>query len=319
MITIGIIGAGVSGLSTAILLQEAGYKVNIYCRERPQQTTSAVAAAIWMPFIAEPRELVNHWSLRSYEIFAHLAATNQQAGVSMVDFCVLPIDEGPLHWEAAVPEGTIRKADLAELPEGYQHGYIARVPMIETPIYLAYLIARFEARGGQLMEKELSALEDVGQNYPVVINCSGLGAKELCNDQEMYPVQGQIVKLAPMEGIRYVSDDDGPNSLAYVLPRKDGIVLGGTAVKGAFDTQVNEAVRTNILERCQRLVPELKKGKVIGSVVGLRPARSSIRLELDSERAVVHNYGHGGSGYTVSWGCAQAATALAIEYIKSQR
>ncbi|MEM1320739.1 MAG: FAD-dependent oxidoreductase [Bacteroidota bacterium] len=315
MQTTTIIGAGISGLCTAIVLQEAGYPVCIYTKEKPQATTSAIAAAIWMPFIAEPREQVNQWSRRSYEVYAEQAQREPAAGVHMVDFLVLTPTDAPLSWESAVPAGTVRRAAAAELPPDYQHGYKVLVPMIETPIYLRYLLDRYARNGGRIVQQKIDSLADFVAKQGLVINCSGLGAAALCDDEEMYPVQGQIVGVAPMEGLPYIADDEGPNRLAYVLPRQDVIILGGTAVVKATSTVPQAAISEAILARCQRLVPALKEARILHSKVGLRPARSRIRLEADPTLNVIHNYGHGGSGYTVSWGCAETTATLAIERI----
>ena len=172
---IPIIGAGISGLCTAITLQESGYPVRIYSSAPPQATTSAIAAAIWMPFIAEPRELVNQWSRRSYEVYAGQAQTAPEVGVSLVDFLVLTPSDAPLPWESAVPAGTITKAAAVDLPRGYQYGYKVLVPMVETPLYLRYLLDRYAKGGGSIVIQHIDSLTDFAARQELVINCSGLG------------------------------------------------------------------------------------------------------------------------------------------------
>jgi D-amino-acid oxidase len=108
-------------------------------------------------------------------------------------------------------------------------------------------------------------------------------------------------------------DEESPNALAYVLPRRDVVVLGGTAEEGDRELRPREATTRDILERTRRLQPELEHATFIGAAVGLRPARPAVRLEADhlaDGRTVVHDYGHGGSGFTLSWGCADEVAAI---------
>ena len=304
MKTIGIIGAGVSGLTTAIRLQDNGYSVVIHTQDLPSQTTSAKAAAIWMPFNAEPVEQVNRWSHFSFSVFETLA-TVPDSGISMVPFLVLkPVEQSPA-WSVAMATHQFRKARPDELPAGYSYGFMAEVPLIETPVYLPYLLNRFRQNGGQLIQEKITDIAPLLSHYDLVVNCSGLGAAQLFDDQELYSVQGQLVKVEKKTGIHCCVDDEGPNALAYVIPRKDCIILGSTADAGIYSTDPVAEKTEGILQRCIELAPELSTAKVIQAEVGLRPARSAIRCELDQPMKVIHNYGHGGSGYTVSWGCAE--------------
>ncbi len=311
-----ILGCGVSGLTTGICLLEAGYTdVQIIAAQLPPHTTSNKAAAIWFPYKVNPQDLVLKWSMESYAIYQELAK-DTATGVHFVDWFVLEqslTDEAPW-WAAELPPNAYRKAEQSELPKGYAQAHIANVPMIETPIYMQYLLQRFKEKGGLIEIRRINSFEEVLQENAesVLINCTGLGAKNLCEDIGVYPIQGHIVQLeaATNEEIRYLADEAGQNALAYMMPRKDCIVLGGTAEAHQYDLEVNEQVVADILERCERLQPKLKGRKVLGSYVGLRPYRSEIRLERELHRPIVHNYGHGGSGFTVAWGCAKEVLEL---------
>ncbi|MEZ4884066.1 MAG: FAD-dependent oxidoreductase [Chitinophagales bacterium] len=314
-----IIGCGVSGLTTGICLLEAGYaNVKIISASLPPQTTSNKAAAIWFPYKAEPQDLVLKWSMESYAVFEALSKQTS-TGIHFVDWCMLErltSDVIPW-WVADLPPHAYRKARADELPEGYQQAHIANVPMIETPIYMQYLLQRFEANGGRIEVGMVKNIADLLQQYPetTVVNCTGLGAKTLCKDDALYPIQGHIVQLeaSDNECILYLADQEKPNDLTYMMPRKDCIVLGGTAEEHEYGLEVDEKVVEGILERCERLQPRLKGKKVIGAYVGLRPYRSVIRLEKEADLQVIHNYGHGGSGFTVSWGCAKEVVRLIAE------
>jgi D-amino-acid oxidase len=112
---------------------------------------------------------------------------------------------------------------------------------------------------------------------------------------------------------RWLIDDDHPDGLTYVVPRDTDVVLGGTADRGAEDPEPDPAVEAGILARARALVPALRDAEVVSRAVGLRPVRPSVRLERADAggRTVVHCYGHGGAGVTLSWGCAAEVVALA--------
>lgn len=310
---INIIGSGVIGLTTAIVLLEKNYDVSITAEHSVHNTVSAKAAAVWFPFKVEPRAKAKQWSSESYEIFEKLAVL-PHSGVSMVDFLILIKEEEDAWWKSAIPEKSLRKARTEELPTGYDLGYMMNVPLIETPIYLDYLLARFYKLGGDIVLKKIKDIEEVGEKNDFVINCTGLGAVDLVGDQQMYPIRGQIVKVDPIANIDGFAEDyasgEGLNELAYLIPRSDCMVLGGTTDIGQIDLEPNEETTQRIIEDCMELAVDLETVTVQSVVVGLRPGRSTVRLEKEEGRNIIHNYGHGGGGFTVSWGCADEVSTL---------
>ncbi len=146
----------------------------------------------------------------------------------------------------------------------------------------------------------------------LIINCTGLAARDLIPDPLLYPVHGQIVKVAPVPNISCIAADfpfgTGTDKIAYVIPRKDCLVLGGTAIKHFDDLNSNPEITTEIIERCKQIAPKLNHLKIQSVEVGLRPGRSEIRIERVGN--IIHNYGHGGAGFTVSWGCANQVIQL---------
>lgn len=305
MKNVTVIGCGVIGLTTAIHLERAGYSVKIVTNKLHFRTTSAIAAAIWMPFKAEPADLVNQWSLETYSIFKEMSK-DPITGVSMVDFNYLLQEDISPDWKDAIPAEAIRKADKKELPKPYQYGYIARVPLIETPIYLEYLFDEFR---GEIIMDEVLSFEELRPEDGMVINCTGLGSRLLLEDKDLYPVKGQVVKVKRTENILYAADDH-PDHFFYIIPRKDCIVLGGTAEAHQYNTSPSKAATQKIISNAQKIAPELKSSEIIIAETGLRPYRHSIRLEKEPDKNIIHNYGHGGSGFTVSWACANAVLKL---------
>ena len=128
-----------------------------------------------------------------------------------------------------MPVGKLYKAKSSDLPAGYQHGFFTRVPMIETPIYLPFLQKRFLDNGVMLTVCEVKNLAEIAAEADWLINCTSLAAGKLTGDKDVFPIRGQILKVDPMPGLSYLADDDGPNALAHIFPRKDCTVLGGTA------------------------------------------------------------------------------------------
>jgi D-amino-acid oxidase len=308
-----VIGAGVSGLTSARLLLEEGHEVTLRSREDPLETTSAVAGALWYPFEAGPPERVDRWARRAYARFRELAA-RATPGVRMESLLDLRSPAiAPPGWVRAL-EGFRLLEDLQEeagAAPPFEQGWSARVPVIETGLYLPWLLAEVRARGGRLERGALASLA-AERGFDLIVNCSGLGARELCADGECFPIRGQIVRVARGAVDRALVFQQADHSFGYVIPRAHDCVLGGTAERGVSSLAPDPRATEAILARCRGLEPRIA-GRVQSVAVGLRPGRSSIRLEaerLADGRIVVHDYGHGGCGVTLSWACAEDVVHL---------
>ncbi|GAA3378373.1 FAD-dependent oxidoreductase [Streptomyces sannanensis] len=307
---VDVVGGGVIGLSTAVVLAEHGHQVRIWSREEPEATTSAVAGGLWWPYRIEPEELVGDWSLASLRVYEELAKDPEETGVRLVPGVMAETALSALGpWGAAVPE--LREATTQEL-RSYGHGLRARLPLIDMPVHLRYLRRRLESAGGVLELRTVTDLDAVGT---VVVNCSGLGARTLVPDTGMRPVRGQLV-IVENPGVDewFVAAGRTSSETSYLLPHPYGLVLGGTAEEDAWDLVPDPATAAAIVERCARIRPEVAGARVLDHRVGLRPARDGgVRLEAErrpSGALWVHNYGHGGAGVTVAWGCAETAARL---------
>lgn len=307
-----VVGAGVIGLTTAIRLLERGFAVLVLARELTPHTTSDAAAAIWYPYLAEPRERVLGWSRATLQTLA--AARAPDAGVSEIRLLELfdRAADAPW-WRDALPD--FAWARPGDLPPGYVAAYDLRVPLVDTPVHMRWLMGRVRALRGAIRREPVARLDDLLADAPLVVNCAGLDAGTLAGDPSVEPVRGQVVRLERVEGVSTaLVDEAGPLALTYIIPRPTDIVVGGTAERGRRDLEPDPAVAAAILERARTLEPRLAGARVLSHAVGLRPVRPTVRLELEPrpEGAIVHNYGHGGAGFTLAWGCAEEATALAL-------
>jgi D-amino-acid oxidase len=306
-----VVGCGVIGLTTAISLRESGLDANIVTAELPEATTSSVAAAIWYPYKAYPEDLVLSWGRKTYEVLEKLSATSE-SGVLMRDGVEIWHEPASDPWWAdAVPY--VRRLRTDELPPGYSTGHAFVAPVVEMPVYLSHLMDRFAASGGNVERRTLSSLDEVSGETRVIVNCAGLGARDLVADAFMYPIRGQIVRVRNPGLKRFVLDEENPEGVTYIVPRSDDCILGGTAEEGEWNLEPDPETARGILSRCKSLEPQLEGAEVLEHRVGLRPGRPAIRLEREDGPAdvpLIHNYGHGGSGITLSWGCAEATLEL---------
>ncbi|WP_329125952.1 NAD(P)/FAD-dependent oxidoreductase [Streptomyces sp. NBC_01465] len=296
-----VVGGGVIGLTTGIVLAESGHRVRVWSRDPAGATTSAVAGALWWPYRIEPEQLVGDWSLQSLRVYEELAADPEATGVRLV--------RGVQYGERLAGLGSWARsvAGLTEEPEGLW----ARLPLIDMPAHLGWLRARLEAAGGTVEERTVSGLDEVPAE--VVVNCTGLGARELVPDPDVRPMRGQLV-VVENPGIEewFTSVDHEASETTYCFPQPGGLILGGTAQEDVWDLRPDPAVAEAIVARCARIRPEIAEAKVLDHRVGLRPVRPSVRIEREQlgRSVLVHNYGHGGAGVTVAWGCAGAAARL---------
>jgi D-amino-acid oxidase len=299
-----VVGAGVVGLTAAVRLREAGVDAHVVARDVGEATTSSVAAALWYPYRALPEEAVTRWSAVTYEVLAGLAARGE-AGVALrwgTELFRAPV--GDPWWRAAVP--VLERA--RDLPPGWADGYRLPVPVADMAVYLPWLGGRLAALGGTVTRREVHDLGALLAEADAVVDCAGLGARALVPDPAVTPVRGQTVVLGQVGLEEWLLAQDDHVQLTYVVPRGRDIVCGGTAEDGAESTSPDPATAAAVLERCRALVPALRDAPVLAHRVGLRPARPTVRLEADGP--VVHCYGHGGAGVTLSWGCAADVTAL---------
>jgi D-amino-acid oxidase len=304
-----VVGGGIIGLTAAARLRRRGAEVTVWTPEPPERTVSAVAAAAWYPTRTgfDPRVL--RWAAATYEQFRR-DAYDGVPGVLVRETRNLERSgaTGEPWWAPAVP-------GVRYLPAGppWTREVRFRAPLVEMGTYLPWLRERLVAAGARVVRRRIDRLEEALVEAPVVVNATGLAAGALCGDPDVLPARGQIVLVANTGIFTSVRDEGEPGT--YVHPRTRDVVLGGTWQEGDWNTVPDPATRDAILERCLALVPELAGAPVVGERVGLRPVRRGgprVEAEKWPGGTVVHAYGHGGAGMTLSWGCADEIAALTL-------
>ncbi len=298
-----VVGAGIIGLTTALTLEEHGHEVRIVAAATGPLTTSAVAGAVWFPYRAGPPHKVAAWAAHTRRWLEELSA-DPDTGIDVLTGFEITKDEGvapPSPWWAANIGVSRVPAPVIGAPLAWRF----TAPRVEPSKFLPWLTARLRAQIEQRAVIDLAA-----EPGDVVINCTGLAARELADDDQIYPLFGQIVitDIGDVDVRVTVTDHRDVDSIFYVIPRRDELVLGGCSLPwppGApapSDVEITE----RILAQARAL--GLPIGRVRTERTGLRPYRLEVRLEREGR--VIHNYGHGGAGFTLCRGCGEEVAAL---------
>ena len=329
MKSIAIIGAGVSGLSCGIRLRETGFDTTILAARRSPNTTSNRAGAVFTPFRAGDDRRVRGWTQSSYADFCDIATRNNpETGITVGPLWELfhtPQPTAP--WWADLVADARR---LAAVPAGYVDAFAASMPRMDMTRYMPWLERRFAALGGRIIERSVRSFDDLSRDeFGLIVNCAGLGARELCRDPAMTPLRGQILHVPRIATIDTALCEEGRGqTVTYVFPFRDYMVLGGTYEPGEETETTDPAALAAIVVRCNDMLERCGFGRFadlagapLRTLAGLRPARrvgsdfESVRLEMEllgDGRNVIHNYGHGRTGVSLSWGCAAEVTELAL-------
>lgn len=338
-----VVGAGIIGLSCAVRLAEAGFEVAVLARELAQETTSALAGALWLPTGGESDPRWATWALDSLQELTRVGRTDSAAGVRLLPGVLAhrrrphgvpwPFRPATLDLDGAA-DGALADLDQPRrLPEvtpvddpspGFSFGFAtAPVPVVDMPVHLRHLQRRLDAAGGCLTRLPLAALPERG----VVVNATGLAARMLTPDPAVRPLTGQTVVVSdPGLDAWWYDGDDAGQVRTYAIPHGGRVVLGGGAVLDQWAKDADPKVGERILQRVRAVLPQLAGATVLGHRVGMRPWRPTVRLETehrptreDPAHTVVHCYGHGGNGVSLAWGCAGEVVARVQAAVDGQR
>ncbi|XP_011154710.1 D-aspartate oxidase isoform X1 [Harpegnathos saltator] len=321
---VAVVGAGVIGVTSALAVKSAfpNYHVKIFADAFSPDTTGDGSAGLWSPFFLcdTPAEDIYRWAGRTHRWLEQLwkAGLSSETGVSLIPVirvisgneCDTDLAWLKLVYGAQELSGEQLRRLNEEHKSNYKMGRHFLTYTSEPVLLLPWLMKKFSNLGGEMERRKVKALHELAEEgYDLIINCSGLGARELVPDKTVTPIRGQVYKVkAPWTMQCFVVDDD---ETYYIIPNVEDVVLGGTHQEDDFDCTVREEDSKRIHAGCCRLMPSLKAGRMSRAWVGLRPGRPRVRLECENVRAaggkefkVIHNYGHGGSGVTLCWGCA---------------
>ncbi len=342
-----VIGAGVSGLTSALCLRQKGFEVTVVADQFAPRVTSVVAGALW----EWPPAVCGHhhdqvsldrskiWCHQSYEIFADLAR-DPLTGVFLrpVTFYVQhpicaderlqrKVDELRSKVREFKHDSSLIRDNGVNPRLGFQDAYSYLAPMIDTDAYMHWLLGEAQKAGCQIIESQVTGNlrqqeSSLANRYGVeaIVNCTGLGASELTGDL-VSPLRGALIRLRNdgktlprMTQAHCVSQDGSgeDRGFIFIVPRgEDILLLGGLAEPDERDLEIGlhnyEPIR-EMYQRCLEFLPILSGATIDAAEpvrVGLRPVRlQNVRLERELGTRIVHNYGHGGSGVTFSWGCS---------------
>ncbi|KAH9503464.1 hypothetical protein Btru_068003 [Bulinus truncatus] len=325
MSRIVVVGAGAVGLSTAVNIQKIlpRAKVTIIADKFGDDTTSNGAGGFFRPntddFFVEDRKMMLQWVKDSWEFYSSLAQSTQaeETGQTLVSGIVVynTPKEGPYALLASLAYDfhQVSEEDLKRRNFNYKYGYSFTTVVTQTGKFFMWLTRKFREAGGIIFNKRLQSLTELAGQFDIVVNCTGLGSRDLVGDSTMYPVRGHLVMVkAPWMKHFFLSEDD-----IYLIPHDDKLIIGGTREKNNFNLVPEMVTRERILSRAEALFPELKTAKVLGDWVGLRPGRERVRFETETldcgnkgKLTVLHNYGHGGHGITLGWGSGVGAAKV---------
>jgi len=302
-VQITVVGAGVIGLTTALTLEERGHEVCVVATGTDEATTSAVAGACWFPYRAGPPERVAAWAADT-RTWLETFTRDRGAGIDAISAYEITDEQGvdpPRPWWAAKIDVVRELAPVTGAPLAWRY----RSVRIEPGRFLAWLTDRLNGAIERRPVDDLAA-----EQGDLIINCSGLAARELAGDDQVTPLFGQIVitELGLVDRSVIVTDERDPDRLFYMIPRREELVLGGCSLPWppGKPPEIDPAITQRILDQAHAL------GLAVGGIrkvrAGLRPFRPEVRLERAGR--IIHNYGHGGAGYTLCRGCAESVAAL---------
>ncbi|XP_013407821.1 D-aspartate oxidase [Lingula anatina] len=319
---VAVVGAGIIGLSTAWCLKERhpDLPVHIIADKFSPYTVSDISAGFWQPYLLgdTPMGLQVKWSKDTFVhmMKVHRMADTSDAGVQMISGYVTFKErvEDPYWKDIVLGFRHMTEEEVAQF-EGQTHGWFFTTYGAESKYYLPWIMRKLkDFPDVKVFNRKLNSLSELAGEYDIVVNCTGLGARELVNDRQVQPIRGQVMRVkAPW--IKYFFNNEDLSDI-YLLPVVDSVVVGGTHQVSSWDLQPSEEDKKRIWEGVCKFIPSLRGAKIENDFVGLRPSRPSVRLELEDVNSgrgkltIVHNYGHGGAGVTLHWGCAVDAAQL---------
>ena len=355
-----VVGAGVSGLTSALTLARAGAEVEIVAEKFQSDLVSVVAGALWewppavCGYHRDQTSLARSkaWAVESYGIFAELAR-DSSTGVFMrrsnfyFTHAQTARELHKMHELAPKVRGFVRDRGLADANGidpafGVVDAYAHLAPMIDTDQYMGWLTRQVEDAGVRITQRRIEGrLSDQEQalrtefDAGAIVNCTGLGAIQT-RGAPMYPLRGALVR-AINDGSRMPKIDEAhciphpegstAQDMVFIVPRGEKmLLLGGLTEEDEWSLDIglhNHQPVRDMYRRCLDFMPMLEHARLDREEpvrVGLRPVgKGNVCLEREAGTRIVHNYGHGGSGFSFSWGCAHEVATMVMRQRSSRR
>ncbi|KAL4709470.1 hypothetical protein ACJJTC_012807 [Scirpophaga incertulas] len=284
---IAVIGCGINGLACALKIKETyqHIQVVIFSRECTPNTTGDGSGGLWLPYICGETDpqLITKWGKATYKFYHELWKEGGH-GVSLIplyNFHLGTEIERPAWADVTYGYEDFNQQQIDYYNKLYNSKYRSgrrfTTFVAHAPTIMAYLTKRFKLLGGKIVQTEISNLNDpLFRKFDALVNCSGLGARDIVPDDTVFPVRGQISKVLAPWANHVIMDNTGE---VYIIPNSETCVVGGTHQENDFNTKVDDRDTEKILKKCSSFLPGLKQSEIIGHWAGLRPARRRLRLE----------------------------------------
>ncbi|GFN95184.1 D-aspartate oxidase [Plakobranchus ocellatus] len=327
-----VLGAGITGLSSADCVQRACPQahVQLVSEDFSPKTTGDGSAGFWEPYLMtdSAAQMVKRVSAVTFKhltslAYSPLAGVVKTQMLSGYHLCAGVPKEVPSYADTFENYRDLSKKEMERFPDAEWGTFSTTVSVDVTP-YMAWLMRSFKAQGGIVRRQKVTTIEEIASECDILINCSATSSRYLFNDDGVFPVRGQVWKVrAPWLKHFYVWDNHGKGH-TYILPGVDYVTVGGTAQVGDWNRQPDSQDAARIWENAVEFLPALRQATPLKSWAGLRPSRESPRLECQPMKVlgrtikVIHNYGHGGSGVTMHWGCALEVARMVLEALGTE-
>lgn len=253
---VAVIGAGALGLTTARLIQEAGFPVTLYAAALPPNTTSNIAGGEWHPAFAYDKDSVTPAFRAQLHAACQYSFERFQTMIG-ADYGVRwmrnhDMANAPLHVEdvdTIIPEMLTRNRDLTRAEHPFPFDYVRSwdCPIVETPIFLRAMMRDLLMDGARFVTRKFTAPKELKSLHEkLIFNCTGLGSRELFADSELEGWRGQLVMLLPQPEVTYAIHAP---AITYMFSRSDAVILGGSADPDDRRTTIDETITKGILDR----------------------------------------------------------------------
>lgn len=344
---VAVIGAGVIGLSTALNLTRSAASeqldITIIADKFTPEIVSDKASMIMLPVRPDehakdrsPQQIAGEvparfkkWARDTFSYYHSLYSSTDNAEVQL---CLrsgyqYQYSHLPDPWWKEVVFGfrhvdlNSEEARMIHTPSNCVDVWAYTTYIMETTPYLKWLTDKIQQSGVRLVKKKVNRLDEL-TGYDIIINCTGLGSRELVNDLEVKPGKGQLVIARAPWITHFFINHVGGGDFWHIHPRADDVVMGGTYDVNDWNEAPDPNTTETIIKGCVKCVPSASKADIKVVWAGLRPARDSIRLDSNyydgpSGSLMIHCYGHGGLGFTVGWGCACEVKDIVEQHLSS--